>query len=172
MPLMFINLHTFGYPPYVQSFNRVFILLYHKMFSYFIGRYWGLSYLGGVHMPLYVWTPLCLNAPCIFGCPIPLDAPCMFGCLILLYAPIHLGVSKHTRGIPPMHTNITKAEHLALENLGTHKDGIIVTADKGVVLVVMDTTEYITKCEALLQDNSVQQHLSKDTSPTIQKELI
>ena len=31
---------------------------------------------------------------------------------------------------------------------------------------------YITKCEALLQDNSVYQHLSKDTSPTIHKELI
>ena len=27
-------------------------------------------------------------------------------------------------------------------------------------------------CEALLQDNSVYQHLSKDTSPTIHKELI
>ena len=36
----------------------------------------------------------------------------------------------------------------------------------------MDKTEYITKCEALLQDNSVYQHLSKDTSSTIQKEFI
>ena len=39
-------------------------------------------------------------------------------------------------------------------------------------MVVMDKTEYITKCEALLQDNSVYQHLSKDTSPTNHKELI
>ena len=61
-------------------------------------------------------------------------------------------------------------EHLALENLREDKD-IIVTADKGVALVVMDKTEYITKCEALLQDNSVYQHLSKDTSPTIHKEI-
>ena len=36
----------------------------------------------------------------------------------------------------------------------------------------MDKTEYITKCKALLQDNSVYQHLSKDTYPTIHKELI
>ena len=36
----------------------------------------------------------------------------------------------------------------------------------------MDKTEYITKCEALLQDNSVYQHLSKDTSRSICKELI
>ena len=72
----------------------------------------------------------------------------------------------------PMHTNITKWEHLALENLRKDKDHIIVTADKGVALVVMDKTEYITKCEALLQNHSVDQHLSKDTSPTIHKELI
>ena len=49
----------------------------------------------------------------------------------------------------PIHTNITKAEHLALENLRKDKDHIIVTADKCVALVVMDKTEYITKCEAL-----------------------
>ena len=36
----------------------------------------------------------------------------------------------------------------------------------------MDKTEYITKCEAFLQDNSVYQHLSNDTSSTIHKELI
>ena len=72
----------------------------------------------------------------------------------------------------PIHTNITKAEHLAHENLRKDKDQIIVTADKGVVLVVMDKTDYITKCEVLLQDISVYQHLFKDTSPTIHKELI
>ena len=72
----------------------------------------------------------------------------------------------------PMHTSITILEHLALENLRKDKDHIIVTADEGVALVVMDKTEYITKCEALLQNNSVYRHLSKDTSPTIHKELI
>ena len=41
-----------------------------------------------------------------------------------------------------------------------------------MVLVVLDAIEYITKCEALLQDSSIYQHLSKDTSPTIHKELI
>ena len=72
----------------------------------------------------------------------------------------------------PIHKNITKAKHLALENLRKDKDCITVTADTGVALVVMDKTEYITKCEALLQDTSVYQHLSRDTSPTIHKELI
>ena len=36
----------------------------------------------------------------------------------------------------------------------------------------MDKTEYITKCEALLQNNSVYQLHFKATSPTIHKELI
>ena len=36
----------------------------------------------------------------------------------------------------------------------------------------MDKTEYITKCEAFLLNNSVYQHLSKDTSQTIHTELI
>ena len=66
-----------------------------------------------------------------------------------------------------IHTNITKVEHLALENLRKDKDHIFLTADKVLSLVEMDKTEYITKCEALLQDNSVYQHLSKDTSPYI-----
>ena len=70
-----------------------------------------------------------------------------------------------------IHTNITKAEHLALENLRKDEDHIIITADKGVALVVMDKTEHITKCEALLQDHSIYQHLSKDTSPTIHYKL-
>ena len=40
----------------------------------------------------------------------------------------------------PIHTNITKSEHLALENIRKDKDHIIVTADNGVALVVMDKT--------------------------------
>ena len=72
----------------------------------------------------------------------------------------------------PIHTNITKAEHLAFENLRKDKDHIIVTVNKDVALAVMDKAEYISKCEALLHDTSVYQHLSKDTSPTIHKEHI
>ena len=50
----------------------------------------------------------------------------------------------------PIHTNITKVEHLALENLRNDKDHSIGTAEKCVALVVMDKTKYITKSEALL----------------------
>ena len=72
----------------------------------------------------------------------------------------------------PIHTNITKSEHLALEKFRKDKDHITVVPNKGVALVVMDKTEYITNYEALLQDNSVYQHLSKVTSPAIHKDLI
>ena len=58
-----------------------------------------------------------------------------------------------------IYINITKAEHLALENLRKDKDHIIVTPDKGVALVVMDKTECITKCEASLSA-SLQRHIS------------
>ena len=64
----------------------------------------------------------------------------------------------------PIHTNITKSEHLALENLRKDKDCINVTADKGVALVVMNKTEYITKYEALLQDNAIYLHLQRHIS--------
>ena len=65
----------------------------------------------------------------------------------------------------PIHKNITKSEHLALENLKKDRDCIIVTADKGVALVVMDKTEYITKCEdlptrQLSLSASLQRHIS------------
>ena len=55
----------------------------------------------------------------------------------------------------PIHTITTKAEHLALQNLRKEKDHITVKSDKGVALVVMDKIEYITKCEALLQGNTI-----------------
>ena len=71
-----------------------------------------------------------------------------------------------------IHTNITRSEHVALENLRKDNDHIMFTADKGVALVVTDKTEYITECKALLLDKSVYQHLSRDTSPTIHKEFI
>ena len=57
MPPMFIHPHTFGHPHMFREFNRVFILLYNKMFSYFRGSHGGLSDLGGVHMP-HVHTPI------------------------------------------------------------------------------------------------------------------
>ena len=47
-------------------------------------------------------------------------------------------------------SNITREERRALEELRKEKSKIILTADKGVSLVVMDKEEYIRKTQALL----------------------
>ena len=65
----------------------------------------------------------------------------------------------------PIHTSITKAEHQALGNLSNDKDHIIVTAVRGVALVVMNKTEYIYKMwspptRQLSLSTSVQRHIS------------
>ena len=80
--------------------------------------------------------------------------------------------SINTYSNKPIHTNIIKAEHLALENLRKDKDCIIDMADKGVALVVMDKTAYITNCEGLLQKTQFTNISPKTYLQTIHKELI
>ena len=51
-------------------------------------------------------------------------------------------------------SNITKEELNALKELKKDQDRIILTADKGVALVVMNRTDYITKSEELLNTST------------------
>ena len=51
MPPILIHPLHLDTPICSESSNRVFILLVHKIFSYFRGSHRGLSDLGGVHMP-------------------------------------------------------------------------------------------------------------------------
>ena len=46
--------------------------------------------------------------------------------------------------------NLTRQERLGLAQLKKDKDRVILTADKGVAMVVMDREDYITKAQALL----------------------
>ena len=46
--------------------------------------------------------------------------------------------------------NLTKEERIGLTQLKKDQDKVVLTADKGVVLVVMDRQEYISKAEAIL----------------------
>ena len=46
--------------------------------------------------------------------------------------------------------NLTKEERIGLAQLKRDKDRVILTADKGVEMVVMDRQEYISKAEELL----------------------
>ena len=52
--------------------------------------------------------------------------------------------------IQPPKLNITMEEQKALAELRRDKNRIILTADKGVSMVVMDTEDYIRKAEELL----------------------
>ena len=51
---------------------------------------------------------------------------------------------------PPPTTNITRQEHLALQNLNRDTDIIVLPADKGNTTVVMNTSDYKKKMKNLL----------------------
>ena len=52
--------------------------------------------------------------------------------------------------------NITKEEAQALAELRKDHSRVILTADKGVALVVMDRTDYSNKTQKLLEDGNLQ----------------
>ena len=51
--------------------------------------------------------------------------------------------------------NITKQEKEAIKTLREDSSWVVLTADKGVAMVVMDKSQYIEKCMALLNDTKV-----------------
>ena len=53
--------------------------------------------------------------------------------------------------------NITKMEREAIKTLKEDNRCIVLTADKGIAMVVMDKNSYIDKCMALLQDSNIYQ---------------
>ena len=55
------------------------------------------------------------------------------------------------------HPNITKQEREANKQLKEDDTWVVLTADKGVVMVVMDKSSYVNKSMALLQDTNVYQ---------------
>ena len=68
-------------------------------------------------------------------------------------------------------TNLTKAQNIALRELKRDKDRIVLTADKGVAMVVMDKQDYINKANQLLNQNTYKV-ISKDPTTTIKNKLI
>ncbi|UYV78915.1 hypothetical protein LAZ67_17000248 [Cordylochernes scorpioides] len=69
-------------------------------------------------------------------------------------------------------TNLHQDERKAINLLRQNKDIIIITpSDKGRNTVIMDTTEYNSKIEQLLQDKEIYEQLSKDPLPNITKEF-
>ena len=71
---------------------------------------------------------------------------------------------------PPRH-NITKEEQKAIGELKRDKTRVILTADKGVSLVVMDKEEYINKTEELLNQPTYKT-ISSDPTTKYKNKLI
>ena len=73
--------------------------------------------------------------------------------------------------VHPTRSNITKGERKAIEELRKDNTKIVVTADKGVAMVVMDRDDYHRKADALLQE-STYRPIPNDPTNKYQTKLI
>ena len=71
----------------------------------------------------------------------------------------------------PPKPNLTKAQNTALRELKRDRDHIVLTADKGVAMVVVDRQDYINKANQLLNQNTYKV-ISKDPTNIIKNKLI
>ena len=67
--------------------------------------------------------------------------------------------------------NLTKQERIGLTQLKKDQDRVILTADKGVALVVMDKEDYISKAQELLSQLAYKE-IPKDPTNKIKAQLI
>ena len=80
-------------------------------------------------------------------------------------------VKANIKKMQPPKYNLTKEEHKALEELKKDKTRIILTADKGVSIVVLDKEEYIKKTDELLSQSSYK-NISTDPTNRYKNKLI
>ena len=67
---------------------------------------------------------------------------------------------------PPPQPNLTKAQTLALRELKRDRGHIVLTADKGVAMVIMDRLDYVNKANSLLNQNTYRS-IPQDPTNTI-----
>ena len=79
---------------------------------------------------------------------------------------------KHQQHPHNQHYNLTPAQHRALTQLKQDNNRVVLTADKGVAMVIMDQQDYNTKAQALLQDTNTYKVLPKDPTPQLKNKLI
>ena len=75
------------------------------------------------------------------------------------------------RSSHPPKTTQTKAQNSAIRELKRDRDCIVLTADKGVAIVIMDRQDYISKAENLLSQNTYKT-IQWDPTNTIKNKLI
>ena len=79
-------------------------------------------------------------------------------------------INRVLRSCHPPKPNLTKAQMSALRELKKDRDHIVLTADKGVAMVVMDRQDYINKANHLLNQNTYKT-ITKDPTNTIKTNL-
>ena len=78
----------------------------------------------------------------------------------------------HLRNSQEPKRNITKQEVQALVELKKDQSRVILTADKGVAIVIMDKEEYNEKAKALLEDQGTYKALKTDPTYRMKTKLI
>ena len=73
--------------------------------------------------------------------------------------------------IKPPRSNLTRGERRAIAELKKDKSRMILTADKGVVLVVLNTEDYLKKAEDLLNQNTYRA-LTSDPTMRLKNKMI
>ena len=76
-----------------------------------------------------------------------------------------------TKSLSPLKPNLTKAQNLAIRELKKDRDCIVLTADKGVAMVIMDRQDYINKANNLFSQNTYRS-TPQDPTNTIRNKLI
>ena len=80
-------------------------------------------------------------------------------------------INRVLRSSHPPKPNLTKNQMSALRELKKDRDCTVLTADKGVAMVVMDRQDYINKAKHLLNQNTYKT-ITKDPTNTIKNKLI
>ena len=73
---------------------------------------------------------------------------------------------------PPNTPSITKEEYRAIKQLRKDQSRIVLTADKGVAMVIMDRQQYMDKATTLLQDTNTCRTIPKDPTNKLKNKLI
>ena len=68
--------------------------------------------------------------------------------------------------------NLNPTQHRALTQLKQDNSRMVLTADKGVAMVIMDQEDYTNKAQTLLQDTNTYKGLKKDPTSQLKNKLI
>ena len=68
--------------------------------------------------------------------------------------------------------NLKKEEMVAMKQLKTDRNCMVLTADKGVALVVMDRSDYVKKAKELLEDTNTYRTIQSDPTSRLKNKLV